>query len=171
MSGSLRDQLLGAGFTEKKVEKKPAKSKKTHNKKPAGRANRQQQVKAKPAPPAKDNEQDLKEALKRKRIKAEIKALIEAAAIKDMKGEKVYSYILGSRVKQIFLNPECHEKVSKKELAITRLNGNTYLIPLDTAEQVKTLNPDWAIIIASEHIPAEGEQEYSEFQIPDDLHW
>lgn len=171
MSASLRDQLLGAGFKDKKVEKKPVRNKTTPKKKPSVRPSRQQQAKTKAAAVAKETEQELKATAERKRVKAEIKALIEAAAIKEITGEKVYSYILGSRVKQIFLKPECHEKVSKKELAITRLNGNTYLIPLDTADQVKTLNPDWAIIVASDSAPVEGEQAYSEFQIPDDLHW
>lgn len=171
MSGSLRDQLLGAGFEEKKVVKKPAKSKKTYVKKPPARPTRQQQAKERASAVAKETEQEVKATAERKRIKAEIKALIEAAAAKEITGEKVYSYILGSRVKQIFLKPEYHEKVSKKELAITRLNGNTYLIPIDTSDQVKALNPDWAIIIASENKPVEGEKEYSDFQIPDDLHW
>ncbi len=171
MSGSLRDQLLGAGFKENKAQKKPAKAKSPHAKKPSARPTRQQQARAKAAAVAKETELELKATTERKRIKAEIKALIEAAAVKEITGEKVYSYILGSRVKQIFLTPECHEKVSKKELAITRLNGNTYLIPLDTADQVKALNPDWAVIIASDNAPIEGEQEYADFQIPDDLHW
>lgn len=108
----------------------------------------------------------------KKRIKAAIKELIEASALKDFKGETAYSFVLGKKVRQLFVNAEAHKKLSAGELVITRLNGNTQLIPLDQVEPILALNPDWAIV----QNEADGEKpkeddEYKDFQIPDDLTW
>ncbi|MCB1755972.1 MAG: DUF2058 family protein [Gammaproteobacteria bacterium] len=159
MSDSLRDQLLKAGFAEKKTKSKPKPKKPVARKQPNKPAN----TSAEEAPD--------KAQLERKRIKAEIKTLIESTAVKDFKGDKVYSYILGSRVKQLYVTEDCHRGISVRELAITRLNGNTYLIPLTTAESVKKLNPDWAIVVAPDDSDAAVDDEYADYKIPDDLDW
>jgi uncharacterized protein YaiL (DUF2058 family) len=171
MSGSLRDQLLEAGFNAPKPKPKP------QTKKKPPRSTHKKNIAKKPMQAALKNqapdEDALKVQLERKRIKAEIKVLIEADLVKDIVGELPYSYIIGTRVKQLFINEKCHKAISEGELAITRLNGNTHLIPLETAKKVKAINSEWAIITASssdeQQLAINGE--YTDYKIPDDLKW
>ena len=166
MGDSLRDQLLNAGFVETKTARKPAKK----SRKPSAKKAPRKQSKSASESKNKQIEEEAK-ILERKRIKAEIKSLIEAACEKEIEGDQVYSYILGNRVKQLFVNKACHEKIVNRTVAITRLNGATYLIPLETAEKVKALNPEWAIVIASDDGDKTEDSDYAEYEIPDDLQW
>ena len=116
------------------------------------------------------------ELLQRRRIKAEIKALIEAASVKDFVGEVSFNFMIGERIRQIFVTESAQKSIVAGELAITRLNRETHLIPPETAKQVKALNPNWLIVLNGE---ASGDAEpvhdpddpYTEYTVPDDLHW
>ena len=169
MSDSLRDQLLKAGFTENTPAKKKPKQ---TQKKPSNKKKRPASKKA-PAKntPAQPDAAELAAQAERKRVKAEIKELIEKECVPEYQGESTYSYILGERVRQLFIKPELQNKIAARELAITRLNGNTYLIPPETANKVLALNPEWAVIYAPDDKPEELPEEYKDFQIPDDLNW
>ncbi len=163
MQDSLKDQLLKAGFEEKK---QPPPRKKVNQEKRTAKSTSKKSLFNK------KEKQATKERLKRKSIKAQIKSLIEKSMIKEHKGEQPYNYILGNRVKQIYLSNEYHQKVSHSELAITRLNGVTMLIPVSVAADILKLNPDWAIIIASDSPVTDTiDKQYSDFQVPDDLQW
>ncbi len=168
MQDSLKDQLLKAEFIEKQ---QPIALKKLSQKKrkinPQKIKPKNLELKAKKAEKIK-----LQKQLERKIIKAQIKVIIENAMIKDHKGEQVYSYIFGKHIRQLYLNAECHQGVSNKELAITRLNGSTLLIPATIAEEVLKLNPDWAVILANDVPTADiTDEQYSEYKVPDNLHW
>jgi len=54
---------------------------------------------------------------------------------------------------------------------ITRLNGATYLIPAETGEKVRALNPDWVVIAPGDEQSSEVDDEYADYQVPDDLTW
>ncbi|HBR97931.1 MAG TPA: hypothetical protein DD979_11215 [Gammaproteobacteria bacterium] len=170
MNSSLRDQLINAGFTEKKPQRKTRKKTTSKSRKHPRAQAAAPRTKETPATPTAEQTAEIAE---RKRIKAEIKALIEANHEKEIKGERAYSYILGNRVKQLFITDAAHEKLSKRELAITRLNGATYLIPVAIADQVRALNPEWAIVLAPDETekPQAGDDDYAEYTIPDDLQW
>ncbi len=163
MSDSLRDQLLNAGFEEKLSKRGKTNIPTKPKQKKTVQINRQTES---------FEQQKLNQQIKRKRIKTQIKALIEQSRIKEHQGDHAYSYILGARVKQIFVTQDCHKKISNAELAITRLNGETFVIPPDVAEKIKLLNPEWAIIIANDRQSSEAEDiQYGEYKIPDDLRW
>ena len=57
------------------------------------------------------------------------------------------------------------------ELVITRLNGSTYLVPAETGQQVLALNPDWVVIVPSNETITDDDDEYADYQVPDDLKW
>lgn len=183
MADSLKDQLLKAGFKETRssgADKKAAKknSGKAAGKKKHKQHSRAQQSTTKPSPgtsTAKGKQDTSTEAAaiaEKKRVKAAIKELIEASALKEFKGETAYSFVLGKKVRQLFVNEEAHKKLSAGELVITRLNGNTQLIPLDQVEPILALNPDWAIVQNEADSDKSAEDdEYKDFQIPDDLSW
>lgn len=112
----------------------------------------------------------------KRRIKAKIKAMIEAASVKDFAGELSFNFVVGERIRQIFVTESARKSIVSGELAITRLNRETHLIPPEVASRVKALNPDWLIVLNGE---ASGDSEpatdpenpYDQYTVPDDLHW
>ena len=174
MSDSLREQMLKAGFKE------TAKAKQTGNKqrrtaKPknnsAGRNPAAKNVNTGPSSIELANIAKREAVAERKRIKAEIKAIIEAEKIEKTAGETAHSYVVGKRIKQMFVTEAIKEKLVAVELVITRLNGSTYLIPSETGERVKALNPDWVVIVPTTQSTSDVDDEYADYQVPDDLKW
>ena len=177
VADSLRDQLLKAGF--KGEEKKPASAKRSTNKsanknaKPRGKKPAHNKTSAKGATAADKKAAEQKSTETRKRIKAEIKSLIEPASIKDYIGEIPYNFVLGNKVRQLFVNKAAQEKLSSGETVITRLNGNTHVIPAELASSILKLNPDWAIVdnTQSDKPADQSKDDYGDYEVPDDLTW
>jgi len=176
MSDSLRDQLLGAGFKESAKAKKTAqKNNKTHGKsknRPHSNKNsaaKQHSAKADAEKTKANNE----EIARRKKIKAEIKAIIEAEKIEKYAGEIKHSYLVGKRIKELFVTEEVRKKLISGDVVITRLNGTTYLVPAPIGDKVQSLNPDWVVFKPGEESTNhdESNDEYADFQVPDDLQW
>ncbi|MBX2879132.1 MAG: DUF2058 domain-containing protein [Granulosicoccus sp.] len=195
MTDSLREQLLQAGFKEKNPKKKSdgkdSGAKKRSGKAAAGKNGPGRQGSQKnrgagkpsntraPVKRSKAAEEaaevaahEAKKQAEKKAIKEKIRVLIEENQIKEHAGDVAYSYQVGTRVRQMFVKQEYQTKLSAGELVITRLNGNTLLIPPDVAEQVLALNSDWAIIrIEDQTSDAEADPDYADYKIPDDLTW
>jgi uncharacterized protein YaiL (DUF2058 family) len=176
MSSSLRDQLVKAGLASKQsADSQNAKSRKKH-KKPALKT--AADVAAKKAADAKrEKDKTLNAALREKQrktaVKSQIKDLIEQHAVANYLGEIGYSYISGTKVRKLFVQQIIHEKLSSDQLAITRLNGKTYLVPVAITDRILTLNPAWSVnrpgSDSGESI--DDDSPYSDFQVPDDLNW
>lgn len=173
MSDSLREQMLKAGFKQTEVKKskpKHAKSNTAKNKKGASNKGAQN-AHNQPSSIERANIEQRKIVAERKRIKAEIKAIIDASKTDNTKGELAHSYLVGKRIKQMFISEECKNKLVSGELVITRLNGGTFLIPAEEGEKVKALNPDWVVITPSSDGSNDIDDDYADFQVPDDLQW
>ncbi len=169
MSISLRDQLLSAGFKEKQTRKataskQPNSTANQHPGKVRNSTNRRistQQVKHKSA---------TDDAARRKTVKAKIRVLIETHHTADYSGENTHHFSLGNRIRQLHVNDTVRQCLLSGELLITRLNGETHLIPPAIAEQVLTLNSQWAVIRPPE-TAGEEDTAYANFPVPDDLQW
>lgn len=178
MSDSLRDQLLQAGFNapkeperaERRSTPKPARSKPAHvhDKTPGGHARKQQTAAA--AAQAQRAREAEAQIARRKAIKADIKALIEAAAIKEFQGESVYRFILNKRIRELHVKEDIRQQLVAGTLVITRLNGTTWLVPEATSVAIRELNPDWAVVLPAPDT-AEDTEGYDDFPVPDDLQW
>lgn len=107
---------------------------------------------------------------RRKAIKADIKALIEAAAIKEFQGESVYRFILNKRIRELHVKEEIRGQLVDGTLVITRLNGTTWLVPEATSVAIRELNPDWAVVTPAPDSSNDLEG-YDDFPVPDDLQW
>ena len=176
MSSSLRDQLVKVGLASKQnADSQNAKSRKKY-KKPAVKT--VADVAAKKAADAKrEKDKTLNAALQEKQqkaaVKGQIKALIEQHAVENYLGEIGYSYISGTKVRKLFVQQIIHEKLSSDQLAITRLNGKTYLVPVAIADRILALNSGWAVnrpgSDSGESI--DDNSPYSGYQVPDDLNW
>jgi len=180
MSDSLRDQLLQAGFNAPKEAERPKRraGNKTRGKnRNTGGSAGKGAVSRQPGPGTTtqarkhqgDAEADARIA-RRKAIKAEIKALIEAAAIKEFQGESVYRFILNKRIRELHVKEDIRLQLIAGSLLITRLNGSTWLVPEATATAIRELNPDWAIVAPATD-SGEDTSGYEDFAVPDDLQW
>ncbi len=173
MSDSLREQMLKAGFKEttpKKTKAKHAKSNTSRQKQTASKQAKKNHSNE-PSSMERANIAERKAIAERKRIKGEIKEIIDGNKVENTKGELAHSYLVGKRIKQMFINEECKNKLIAGELVITRLNGSTYLIPAEEGVRVKALNPDWVVITPTSDGSGDIDDEYADFQVPDDLQW
>jgi uncharacterized protein YaiL (DUF2058 family) len=53
------------------------------------------------------------------------------------------------------------------------LNGKTYLVPVEIADKVVALNPDWAVSRPGSNSAESGDHDdaYDDYRVPDDLNW
>jgi len=173
MSDSLREQMLKAGFKETPSnKKKKTQGKAKRNKRTSG-ANKQSGSTPTATPSSMElaNIAKREAAATRKRVKAEIKAIIEAEKIEQTAGETPHSYLVGKRIKQMFVSEPIQKQLVEGVLVITRLNGSTYLIPTETGVRIKALNPDWVVITPASDNANEIDEDYADYQVPDDLKW
>ncbi len=194
MADSLRDQLIAAGFeAPKKPASKPAKKhqnsgqnsgrnnsqnkRKDNGKKRQSSASSKKSVLKNSAPNQNKiqnnaNDKALAEAAERKKLKAQIKDLIDNNKIENWKGEIAYRYTVEKRIRELYVNEAAQKQLTAREASITRLNGDTFLVPIAIATEIIKINPQWSVFNAtdSEDKPAEDDG-YSEFQVPDDLQW
>jgi len=173
MSDSLREQMLKAGFKEtpgNKKKKTQSKSKKNNDQADQARRRKTNQ-KSSPSSMELANIAQRKAVAERKRVKAEIKTIIEAEKIDQTTGESVYSYLVGKRIRQMFVSESVQKQLVAGDLVITRLNGSTYLIPAETGERVRALNPEWVVIVPAADDATDDDDEYADYQVPDDLKW
>ena len=167
MSDSLRDQLIKAGFSSKEKSKRaPAQGRDEKSwKKSLGPKSSLSANQTVPLSGSVNVDQ-------KKAIKVKIKQLIEASCLADHKGEKPYNHIVNSRVRRVFVNEDAYKQLVEGSLAITRLNGSTYLIPVTVGREVKALNPDWAVsFVDKSGADSNDDLDYAEHKVPDDLSW
>lgn len=178
MSDSLKDQLLNAGFSEPKP--KPRKQKPSNARGPKNKSrtpvknNTNSRYGERPKlgkPDKRSKGQDSQEAIQRRATKAQIKTLIDEASIKEYAGEEVFRYTLQNRIRELHVKPDIRGQIVEGSLLITRLNGATFLVPEMTAQQIKELNPNWAIVSLSQGPSKDTNDEYGDFPVPDDLQW
>ncbi len=173
----------GKGGSERAAQsKKPAgrggKPNSPGGPKPAAKRSGPSPAAKKAAKAAKAAELDAKaeaELAAKRELKARIKKLIEDSSITEFSGELTFSYVVGERIRQLFVTQEYLDKVSAGDLAITRLNRQTHLVTPDVAKQLVELNPQWLVVIndpTQEQPVVSGEEDpYADYKVPDDLHW
>lgn len=166
MPDSLRDQLLQAGFSETRKKKSAQNKSKSHAAK-----QRRDKAKQHAEKKAEHANKEAADAAQRKATKAKIKSLIDDSRVKEFKGESVYRFILGTRIRELHVSDEVREKLNSGTYVITRLNGSTEIVPSDTATAIEAINPDWAIVRPSSETDENEDDEYKDFKVPDDLQW
>jgi len=108
-------------------------------------------------------------AERRRKMKSAIQALIEANALKQFKGEEIYRFTLQNKIRELLVTEAVRKQLVNAELAITRLNGATQVIPAAVATEIRAINPQWVIFMTNDADSSDDDDE--EFPIPDDLIW
>ena len=169
MSDSLRDQLLKAGFSESRPTSRERKRKQRHASSKSS-AQRRGTARGGNKKQASSDGIDTAEQEKRKATKRQIKALIDEQAIKEYAGEHIWYYQVQSRIRQAFVTEDIRQRLVNGELVLTRLNGASYVIPKSTGDAILAINPDW-VVFQQQHTTDDGDDDYADFPVPDDLQW
>lgn len=196
MSGSLQDQLLGAGLIQKQKAKNIQTAKKKAVKKSranntvlvdeaaelAKKAEQEQRRKSQLL-----NEQQKIEA-QQKAIQAQIRQIIQINSIskvnsKDDKGKDAentlpYNFTDENIIKTLHVSPQNHDLISRGRLAIAKLiegsNVVYHLIPVEAANKINERDSA-SIVLLNDALKSEDhnieDDPYADFQIPDDLMW
>lgn len=180
MAGSLQDQLLKAGLTNKKKVKQ-AERQKQHTAKQIRQGEDvvdEAKAAAEAARLAKLNKdkalnQELTEKQKAKAISAQIKQLIESNGL-DLSGMELdYNFTDGKKVKKIYVNDLIQHQLSRGILAISKLGTTYYVIPAVVADKIRERNAQYIVsqVDVSELETVAEDDPYADYEIPDDLMW
>lgn len=175
--GSLKDQLLKAGLAPKKTAQKPKKkrpptppkNKRAKVSEATLRAQRAMLTKAKKD--KKLNEQRAKDAEKKAKI-AEIKQLIDNNKLERKDGETAYHFTYAKKVKKIYVNEEQQTLLSKGKISIVTLGNDQYfLVPQDVANKILEREQNFVVRTPQSQQDTSENDDYADYQIPDDLNW
>jgi uncharacterized protein YaiL (DUF2058 family) len=151
MGNSLRDQLLKAGLVDKKQVNKAKHDRRISNKKPKG----QKQPIAQPkednvtreerlAYAERNRELNRQRELERKKREsiAQVKQLIKdnRLTIKERDDDEPFYFVVGKKVKKMFLSEKISNDLTNGRLAIANLDGRFEIIPENAARQIAERN-------------------------------
>ncbi len=143
MGSSFQEQLLKAGLVnkkqvkkakhEKRVNKQQTKGKKTPDESNIAREERLAHEERNRELNRKRNEEK-----KRREKLAQVKQLIETnrLTLEERDNDEPYYFVVGKRIKKLFLSETISNQLSTGQLAIVKLEGKFVLIPGSVARQI-----------------------------------
>lgn len=179
MAKSLQEQLLEAGAVDKNRALKIKKQKHKQGKQRARGAGDDDAVKqsareAQAAKAAKDRalSRERQAAAEQRAIAAQVRQLIETNAIDREAGDVAYNFPDAGIVKKITTTVEQQQRLAAGRIAIARLDAAYVLIPAKVAGKIAERDPGSIIVLNSPSSTAAPEDDdYADYQIPDDLTW
>jgi len=179
MSNALQDQLLKAGLTTKKKVKKQnlakhkkAKQQKKHTPAELDESKRQAQE-AEQEKRTRDRmlNQQKEDVAKQKAIVAQIKQLIDTSKIDISRGETAYNFNDDNVVKRLYVTDKLPAQIASGKVAVVKLSEQYRLIPAIVAHKIKDRDANYIIVLNDHQTTEEMDDEYAEYEIPDDLMW
>lgn len=176
MAKSLQDQLLKAGLANKKQAVKARKAQHSKQKlKSAGKLEKSETEvlveKSREEQVARDQELNrVKQAeAESKAVRAQIKQLIDLNKI-DERGEVEFSFTHGSSIKSLALKTEHRDALVRGQLAIVNLNDQYAIVPAAVADKIAQRD-DSLLVLRNSSDDEAADDEYADYQVPDDLIW
>lgn len=194
MAGSLQDQLLKMGLSNKKKAKKidiaKRKQAKQNRQNKTETVDKAKELAEKAIAAEKEKSRQLNAEIKRKAEKkalaAQIKQLITLNRIdREDKNNKnagnehaliAYNFTDAGKVKQIYVSTALQKALGLGQLAIVKHDENYELVPYPVAKKILERDSDCVIQIkqqdtAKDTKKTQEEDPYADYQIPDDLMW
>ncbi|MBK1706797.1 DUF2058 domain-containing protein [Halochromatium glycolicum] len=175
MAGSLQEQLVKAGLASEQ-QLKQTKSKKRKQKRAggdsAGAAQRRQAEQAAAEKRQRDQELNRKrdEEAKRKAEEIALWQLVRDHRIPRSDGDTAYNFSDGKALKRLYVSAEQHRDLVAGKTAIVRHDDFYELVPAAVAERIAEVDAA-AVLVHNRDNPDEGDDEYAEYKVPDDLMW
>lgn len=175
MAGSLQDQLVKSGLASEQ-QLKHTKSKQRKQKRSGAAtpdaAQREQAQQAAAEKRARDqalNRQRDEEA-KRKAEQIALWQLVRDNRVPRADGDRAYNFTDGKALKRLYVSAAQHRDLVDGRLAIVRHDDFYELVPATVAERLEAAEP--ALVLVHNRAEAEdGEDEYADYKVPDDLMW
>ena len=178
MSSTLREQLLKAGLvTEKQVkatEQKQQRPPSRHKPPPPPSEQKRAADQAAAAKAARDAQlnKQRQQAADAKARAMEIKQLIEQHKLpKKLDSEDRFNFIAGKKLRFILVDPPMREGLNNGTLFIVRYDGRSEVVPADIAERIRERDERAVVKLNAESTPANEDDPYKDFVVPDDLKW
>lgn len=140
---SFQEQLLKAGLVNKKQVKKAKHEKRVNKQQKKGKKTPDETSIAREERLAHEERnrelnRQRNEEKKRRENLAQVKQLIETnrLTLKERDDDEPYYFVVGKRIKKLFLSEKISNQLSSGQLAIVRLEGKFELIPAGAARQV-----------------------------------
>jgi uncharacterized protein YaiL (DUF2058 family) len=181
VSSTLREQLLKAGLvTEKQVR---ATEQQQH------KQQRPQQARHKPAPvseqkraaeqaraakAARDQELNRQREInaQTKARMAEIRQLIQQHKLPKVDSDERFNFVAGSKLRFVAVDAARREGINNGTLYIVRFEGQSEVVPAAIAERIRERDARVVISLnAAPAAPADENDPYKDFVVPDDLKW
>ncbi|MBI9091336.1 MAG: DUF2058 domain-containing protein [Desulfobacterium sp.] len=148
MGSSFQEQLLKAGLVNKKQVKKAKHDKRiTKQQKKGTKTPVESSIAREERLAHEERNRELNrkrnEEKKRREKLAQVKQLIETnrLTLKERNDDEPYYFVVGKRVKKLFLSEEISKQLTTGQLAIVKLEGKFELIPASAAQQVASRDP------------------------------
>lgn len=179
MAKSLQEQLLAAGAVDKSRATKLKKQKHKQGKQRARGAGGEDESKvsaeaARIEKAARDRalSREQQKIAEEKAIAAQVRQLIETNIIEIEEGEATYNFSDASKVKKLNVSDTQHKNIVDGRLAIARLEKSYVLIPPPVAVKIMERDANSILVLNTGTDEAQNiDDEYAEYQIPDDLTW
>lgn len=182
MAGSLQDQLLNAGLSDKKKAKQFEKEKR--KKQRAAHSSKIDNVdeaklaaqQARDEKVARDRELNKarNEEATRKAIEAQIVQLIQGHKLDRRGGDVGFNFTSDKKIKKIYVTPLQQKLLASGSIAIASLADQYELIPAQIANKIAERQSQRVVFCtddAAEELSAEEQDWYQDYEVPDDLMW
>ncbi len=175
MSHSLRDQLLGLGFTPAPKQEPPKKP----PAKPARTREEMDLAKAYAIRAQKEKDERIEaERLKqestriRREAKARLEALLAGKSLNDATAEIARHFPYGGKIKRIHVTAEQLVALNAGRLGVVQQNGRYLLVDAVPLAEAETIFPEAIALKVDPDAPA-SDAIYADpqYQVPDDLVW
>jgi len=180
VGNSLQDQLLKAGLVDEQKLRQTKTAKRKKNKQTKGgahdeQARRTQQAAAEKAKHDRKLNREREEAAKRKAEEHELRQLIHTHRILRGEGDLAFNFQDGTALKRIYVTAEQQRGLVHGALALVRQDANYELVPPAIAEKVHARKAELVVVLNTPgrpaDSPAEEDDPYADYQVPDDLMW
>ena len=176
MSMSLRDQLLAAGLVSKKQVQQSDQQKRQQSKSEPNRADEQKRAAQKAAAEKAARDAALnktqQDKAERKARTAQVKQLVEQNRLPKPEGDDYYNFIDGKKIKRVPVDAALRAQLVGGELFVVRCEGRYDLVPSAIAERIAERDAHAVMArSAAGEKPADQDDPYKDFVVPDDLKW
>jgi uncharacterized protein YaiL (DUF2058 family) len=178
MAKSLQDQLKQAGLANQKQVVKARKAKNTKEKMQRKgnavvdeTAELVRQRDAEKLARDKALNEEKNRAAEQKAIQAQIQQLIELNAISE-RGDVEYRFDHNGVIKSLLLDAEHRQALIRGALAIVGKDDNLSLVPAQAASKIAERDDNWLVVMNKRDEGSEDtDDEYADYEVPDDLMW
>lgn len=183
MGNSLQDQLLKTGLADEKrareiEQEKKSKGRRKQPKSKRGaeqqqKAERQRQQQAQKAERDRALEAERQQQRQAKETADRIRQIAKDNRVDRAKGEAVYRFTLGSRIKEIQVTDDQRQRIASGELAVVAVSRKAFeVIPAAVAERIRGLDENAVKVDnRAQANESDADDPYADFPVPDDLMW